>query len=305
MTADLRRLRSDRFPIGGRTIMADDPDHQVQDRRPYRPRRLLQAFSSPDGYGLVLLLILVTYALSATATTGWTVSLVLFVQIATIWVTLQASQARRRVRQATTALLVVSAAAGVLNLLLSRQPTGNGLMAVISGLLYVAAPVIIIRHLVGRRTVDTQTVLGAIAAYLMVGMAFAFAYRALGALQGGPFFGSQGEGSFSQDLFFSFTTLTTTGYGNLVPATDPGQTFAVAEMLIGQLFLVTAVAKVVSSWRPSPGRGHPPTETNSNCRASRSSADISANRLRSPAADLQFGSWSSSTGALKAPDKTH
>jgi Ion channel len=264
MTADLHRLRSDRFPIGGRTIMADDPDHQVQDRRPYRPRRLLQAFSSPNSYGLVLLLILVTYALSVTATTGWTVSLVLFVQIATIWVTLQASQARRRVRQATMALLVVSAAAGVLNLLLSRQPTGNGLMAVVSGLLYVAAPVIIVRHLVGRRTVDTETVLGAIAAYLMVGMAFAFAYRALGGLQTGPFFGPQGEGSFSQDLFFSFTTLTTTGYGNLVPAANPGQTFAVLEMLIGQLFLVTAVAKVVSSWRPSPGRGHPPTESNSN-----------------------------------------
>jgi hypothetical protein len=42
-------------------------------------------------------------------------------------------------------------------------------------------------------------VLGAIATYLMVGMAFAFAYRTLGAVQGGPFFGSQGEGTFSED----------------------------------------------------------------------------------------------------------
>ena len=244
--------------------MADDPDHQVQDRRPlHRPRRLLQAFSSPDSYGLVLLLIVVTYALSASITASWAVSLVLFVQIATIWVTLQAAQARRRLRQVTTAILVVSAAVGVLNLLLSRGPAGDGVMAVVSGLLYVAAPGVIVRHLVLRRTVDTQTVLGAIAAYLMVGMAFAFAYRALGVLQAGSFFGSQGEGRFSQDLFFSFTTLTTTGYGNLVPAANPGQTFAVLEMLIGQLFLVTAVAKVVSTWRPGQGRGHPPTETNS------------------------------------------
>jgi hypothetical protein len=245
--------------------MADDSDHRLQqDRRPCRPRRLLQAFSSPDSYGLVLLLILATYALSATATAGWTVSLVLFVQIATIWVTLQAAQARRRLRQVTTAILVVSAAVGVLNLFLPRGPTGSGLMAVVSGLLYVAAPGVIVRHLVLRRTVDTQTVLGAIAAYLMVGMAFAFAYRALGALQAGPFFGSQGEGSFPQDLFFSFTTLTTTGYGNLVPAANPGQTFAVMEMLTGQLFLVTAVAKVVTAWRPGRDRGHPPTENNSN-----------------------------------------
>jgi hypothetical protein len=243
--------------------MADDPDHQLQQPRRQRPRRLLQAFSSPDSYGLVLLLILITYALSATATATWAVSLVLFVQLATIWVTLQAAQAHRRLREVTSAFLVISAAAAILNLFLPRQPTGNGGMAVISGLLYVAAPAIIVRHLVLRRTVDTQTVLGAIAAYLMVGMAFAFAYRALGALQAGPFFGSQGEGSFSQDLFFSFTTLTTTGYGNLVPATNPGQTFAVGEMLIGQLFLVTAVAKVVSGWQLGPGRGRPPSEDDS------------------------------------------
>jgi Ion channel len=245
--------------------MPDDPDHQVLERRRLqRPRRLIQAFSSPDSYGLVLLLIVVTYVLSATATAAWAVSLVLFVQIVTIWTTLQASQARRRLRKATSAILVISGAVAILNLFISREPAGDGVMAVFSGLLYLAAPVIIVRHLVLRRTVDTQTVLGAIAAYLMVGMSFAFSYRALGALQAGPFFGSQGEGTFSQDLFFSFTTLTTTGYGNLVPAANPGQTFAVGEMLTGQLFLVTAVAKVVSTWRPGPGRGRPPTENDGN-----------------------------------------
>ena len=48
-----------------------------------------------------------------------------------------------------------------------------------------------------------------------------------------------GRGTFSQDLF-SFITLTTTGYGNLVHAGNPGQTFAVIEMLTAQLFLVNA-----------------------------------------------------------------
>ena len=44
-------------------------------------------------------------------------------------------------------------------------------------------------------------------------------------------------------LFFSFTTLTTTGYGNLVPAQNPGQTLAVSEMILGQLFLITALGQ--------------------------------------------------------------
>jgi hypothetical protein len=72
----------------------------------------------------------------------------------------------------------------------------------------------------------------------------------MGALQSTNFFGSAGDGKLPQDLFFSFTTLTTTGYGNLVPAGNPGQTVAVMEMLVGQLFLVTAVAKVINAWKP-------------------------------------------------------
>ena len=215
----------------------------------HRPRRLVEAFSSPDSYGLVLLLILLTYALSATITAAWAVSLILFVQIATVWVTLRVSRARRLARVIANAILVISALAAMVNLFI-QGTTSTGLLAVLSGLLYLVAPVSIVRHLALRRMVDLQTVLGAIAAYLLVGMFFAFLYRALGALQSEMFFGSQGEGTFPQDLFFSFTTLTTTGYGNLVPATNPGQSFAVLEMLVGQLFLVTAVAKVISAWQP-------------------------------------------------------
>jgi len=215
-----------------------------------RPRRLVEAFSSPDSYGLVLLLILVTYALSAAITAAWAMSLVLLVQIATVWVTLRASRARRLARVIANAILVIAGLAALVNLFIHQETTGTGLLAALSGLLYLVAPVSIVRHLALRRAVDLQTVLGAIAAYLLVGMFFAFLYRALGALQPGLFFGSQGEGTFPQDLFFSFTTLTTTGYGNLVPAGNPGQSFAVLEMLVGQLFLVTAVAKVISAWQP-------------------------------------------------------
>jgi hypothetical protein len=227
-----------------------------------RPRRLVGAFSSPDSYGLVLLLILVTYALSATITAAWAVSLVLSVQIATVWVTLRASRARRLARAIANAILVISTLAAFVSLFIRQGTTGTGLLAALSGLLYLVAPFSIVRHLAQRRAVDLQTVLGAIAAYLLVGMFFAFLYRALGALQPGLFFGSQGEGTFPQDLFFSFTTLTTTGYGNLVPAGNPGQSFAVLEMLVGQLFLVTAVAKVISAWQPGQARTGlaPPSE---------------------------------------------
>jgi Ion channel len=218
--------------------------------------RLLRALYSPDSYALVLLLILVTYALSTALTAAWATSLTVAVQIGVVWVTLRAARARRSALLFANAALGVAAAAAIASLLVNYQFHTANVVAWVSCALYLAAPVAIVRHLLRRRTVDAETVMGAIAAYLMAGMFFAFLYRAIGLVQPHPpFFGAQGPGSFSQDLFFSFTTLTTTGYGNLVPAGNPGQTFAVLEMLIGQLFLVTAVAKVVSAWRPGQGRG--------------------------------------------------
>ena len=217
-------------------------------RRP--ARRLVQALISTDSYLSVLLLILFTYVFSVSVAASWAASLVVTVQIGTVWVVLQVSQARRWVRRMATVFLVISALAAVVNLFVGRETTGAGAVAFMSAVLYLLAPLSITRHLLVRYEVDLQTVLGAIDVYLLVGMLFAFIYRFLGVVQASPFFGANGHGLISQDLFFSFTTVTTTGYGNLVPAGNPGQSLAVLEMLVGQLFLVIAVSKVISAFTP-------------------------------------------------------
>jgi voltage-gated potassium channel Kch len=51
-------------------------------------------------------------------------------------------------------------------------------------------------------------------------------------------------------LYFSFATLTTVGYGDLVAATDLGRSLAISEALIGQIYLVTVVALIVGNLRP-------------------------------------------------------
>jgi Ion channel len=220
--------------------------------RPHPVRRLARAMVSPDSYGSVLLLILFTYLFSVTVTAPWAASLVITVQIATVWAVLHVSRARRSVRRIAGVLLLISAVAAFINLFVGRETTGEGAVAFMSAVLYLIAPFSITRSLIFRREVDLQTVLGAIDIYLLVGMLFAFIYRFLGVVQPSAFFGAAtGDGKLPQDLFFSFTTLTTTGYGNLVPAGNPGQTFSVAEMLIGQLFLVIAVAKVINAYTPA------------------------------------------------------
>jgi hypothetical protein len=214
-------------------------------------RRLLRAFVSGDSYGMVLLLILVTYGMSVSLRGRWSAPVVLLVQIVTVWFALRTSKARRSVRLTADVALVAAGAVALVDLIV-RKGEGESLPAIfiIGSALYVIAPFSIVRHLITRKAVDLETMLGAVAAYLLIGLSLAYVYRFLGGVQSAPFFGSGGAGTLSQDIFFSFTTLTTTGYGNLVPAGQPGQSLAVMEMIIGQLFLVTALGKIVSVWRP-------------------------------------------------------
>ena len=152
-----------------------------------------------------------------------------------------------RVRLVANIVLVLAAIVAVVSFFVNNPGDQLGVISAVCCLLYLIAPFSIVRHLVFRPKVDTETLLGAVAAYLLIGMFFAFAYKAAGEFGSMPFFGADGKGSLSQDLFFSFVTMTTVGYGNLVPAANPGQTFAVLEAVIGQLFLVVAVGKIISN----------------------------------------------------------
>jgi len=234
----------------------DIPEAEIEERRARAMRRLLRGFRSADSYGLVLLMILITYIIAIRVSPRGTTLLVL-VQIVTVRLSLHTSLAGRRVRLVADGLFVVAAGTAIANLFVNDPKSLELYVFALATILYFMAPVAIVRHIAFRPQVDQETMLGALCAYLLIGMAFAFTYRLIGVIQTPPFFGANGIGTLSQDLFFSFITLTTTGYGNLVPAANPGQTLAVFEALIGQLFLVTAVGKIVTAWRPK-GWGEKP-----------------------------------------------
>jgi len=206
-----------------------------------RPRRF------DDSYGIVLLLVVLTYVVSVSVTEKWATSIVLTVQLATVWFTLRISNARRGVRLIANVVLGLAAVVALASFFVHDPGAKLGVISSVCCVLYFIAPLSIVRHLVFRPVVDAETLLGAVAAYLLIGMFFAFAYKAAGEFGSVPFYGSGGKGSLSQDLFFSFVTMTTVGYGNLVPAANPGQTLAVLEAVIGQLFLVVAVGKIISN----------------------------------------------------------
>jgi len=211
---------------------------------------LLRAWCSPRSYGLVVVLIVVTYTLALVTDRFRTAAPLLLAQAGTVWLALWRSRARRRLRRWATVVVGLAVLGAAVDTLAGGRSRVAALAFAVATVLYLVAPLSIVGHIAVRRGVDRETALGALAAYLLLGMAFAFGYRCLAGLGHTPFFGAAGTGTLAQDLFFSFVTLTTTGYGNLVPAGTAGQTVAVLEALLGQLFLVTAVSKIVEVWRP-------------------------------------------------------
>jgi voltage-gated potassium channel len=115
-----------------------------------------------------------------------------------------------------------------------------------SALLVAAAPAAIVFSIKRRSTIDTHTVLGAICVYVLTGMLWAFVYLTIGTVGSAPFFAQTAHASTADYLYFSFVTLTTVGYGDLTAAGGVGRPLAVIEALVGQLYLVTVVALLVS-----------------------------------------------------------
>ncbi len=215
-----------------------------------RERWLERAQRISDAFGLVLFLVLLTYVLaSLLSNRGWSAVVLTIATSATSIVSLTSSAARAAVVRTavwlsalTVALAAISAAGGERTLL-------NIASLIQIGLLMVAMAAVL-RRVVTANRVGFRTILGAISVYTVLGLLFSFAYGTIARIQGGSFFHGVAHPQGSDFLFFSYTTLTTTGYGDLVPAGQPGQMVSGLEMMLGQIFLVTLVAGLVSLWRP-------------------------------------------------------
>jgi hypothetical protein len=122
--------------------------------------------------------------------------------------------------------------------------TTRGIVGVL-GLLIITTPVVILRDLWQHRTITAASIVGAVCVYLLLGLLFSSVYEVMGAIDG-PFFTQDSDPHQLDYLYFSFVTLTTVGYGDLTPAQPSGRSMVGFEALLGQVYLVTIVARMVS-----------------------------------------------------------
>jgi Ion channel len=202
-------------------------------------------------YGWLLLLTLTSLAFQLAAPDSeWARLVTIGLQSATLLGALRVSGAHpwlvRLARTVVIAALLATAIASI-----GSSELGQAAGRSVGLLLVLLAPAAIVRGIVHQAREDgvitIRTMFGVLCVYLMVGMAFAFAYGIIAAVGDEAFFAQIEGGTQSDFLYFSFATLTTTGFGDLTPAYDLGRSLTITETLIGQIYLVTVVALIVGN----------------------------------------------------------
>jgi hypothetical protein len=211
-----------------------------------------------DRFELVFLLLISSFVLEAIFSSPRAQGAILLVYLTSLLVVLRATSPNRGAWPVLRAVFtVVSVAVAALALALPGRATAAA-VAVWLAVVLMATIATIVRRVLLHRSVTLQTLLGSLSAYLLIGFLFMALYSAVSHLGTADFFAGGQPVDSSTLQYFSFTTMTTTGYGDFTPAGSTGRSLAVLEALLGQIFLVTLVARLVAMFgRLRPERVRP------------------------------------------------
>jgi hypothetical protein len=216
-------------------------------RHPFRSR--VARLHASHSYRGVLVLVAATFVFASVAGDGvWTGSVLLVLEAVMLVVALWSAGLARTSSRMLIGILV-SATALALAPLVADSARVTGVVGLVSGVIVVATIVAIAIGVIDQDEVNAHSVTGAVCIYLLFGLLFMFLYSAIALIGSGDFFVQGTDGTRALRLYFSYVTLATLGYGDYTPAGDLGHTIAVLEALIGQLYLVTVLALLVSRLR--------------------------------------------------------
>ena len=201
-------------------------------------------------YGAVFLLMMALLVFVIVAPAGdATRAGVLALEGAALLVVVATSRERRAVRNARVRILGVIAVLVVAGVAVGAFPLPVVLAT--NSILMVCILVTLVGgllRLVRLHGVTIQVVAGALTIYVLTGVIFAWVVSLVADAGDAAFFAQGGDVTQGERVYYSFTVLTTTGFGDLTAATPVGQALAVVEMLIGQLYLVTVIGVLVGDF---------------------------------------------------------
>ena len=210
-----------------------------------------------DRYGLLLATLIIAYLVSALTSSRVTQALQVGFFVAITLLALRVSSLPRRTVVLARSVTVIGSVIVVALVAASGNKEVRGAASIWTAAMLLLTAVLIVERALGMDTVTIQTIYAALSAYLIIGLMFASIYAAIDSLTTTDFFVNGESANIRTFQYFSFTTLTTLGYGDFTAAGDFGRALAVLEALTGQIFLATLVARLVAAYR-TPPRAAPP-----------------------------------------------
>ena len=204
-------------------------------------------------FGLLLALLMGSYVVSAFISGPVIRILQIALFFTVVLLAVRASRVPHRIARLASAVVVAGSAGALALAAASTAALADGAVFAWITLMLLFAVILIIREVLSHPEVTAQSIFGAVSAYMIIGLTFAACYTAMSKLGSGPFFADGKPASAATFQYFSFTTLTTVCYGDFTAAQTSGRALAVMEALLGQVFLATLVARLVSAYR-SPRR---------------------------------------------------
>ena len=202
-----------------------------------------------DSYASLLVLLLANFFVIELVTDArWGAVASILLAVAALIVAISDPDAGEGLKMWHWILIAVCVAIAPVVLLVTSSSVLGVAYLVPVGLLVSATLPVTLSRIVHHKRVTAETILGATCAYILFGLLFAFVYLALGELRDAPFFAQPGLHEPSEYLYFSFVALTTLGFGDLSPSVGLPQALTVLEALLGSVFLVTLVSRLVTLW---------------------------------------------------------
>ncbi len=218
-------------------------------------RSLREAITGVDSYILLFFMLLVCYSVLMLSNSVRWGGLIRGIPLSvTVLFALHTSQARKTVLRLAWITVGCTVVFGTIQAITADKSTAS-LTYLVCTLLLIITPLSIMRRVLKHRRVHISTLFAAVDVYIILGLIFSVLFIFIAGLYNDPgvlyhtgqqFLAQPGPHYPSDYVYLSFVTLTTVGFGDLTPLSNLARSVVVLEALLGQIFLVTTVARLVS-----------------------------------------------------------
>ena len=173
-------------------------------------------------YGILLLILVVTYLLSAFTVADLVSAVQVLLFLAVVLIALHNGRLRRKTTRAVGVGLVLGSVAAAILQAVDHNGLGAGVASLWTAMILLLAVFFIVRQVLAQPEITLQSIFGVLSAYMMIGLIFSAVYVAMWRFSGQSFFAGGSQDNPKTFQYFSFTTLTTLGYGDFTAASGRG-----------------------------------------------------------------------------------